>query len=318
MKKIIISMLMTVVLFDLILINFSNAASIGTSQKETIDDSQYSLTITDTETGETTVEDFSNTISTYITRAMKSNTLYDEVEPYFPQTISPNSIIGGSDGRGQVSSTTRPYNTVGYLNMNFTDGYGSRGSAFMVAPNVAITAGHMVYSEEHGTADNGTLAPGRNSSGTPYGTATVKQFIAPTMWAENHDTNYDWAILILYENIGYDSGWVGYRWYHDYSACVNLPVEITGYPKYVNNGSTVQYNPFAMKGSITSATDSRLWYTIDTSGGNSGGPIWGADDWYVVGVHTNGGTTSNSGSRMNEFMYTTVVETIQNQGWTVN
>lgn len=317
MKKIIISMLMVTVIFNIILINFSNAASVDTSQNEIPDNSQYSLTTTDVETGETTAKDFSSIISTYVTKAIKSNSTYDEVKPYIPETASTYSIIGGSDGRGTVSSTTFPYGPVGYLNMNFSDGYSNRGTAFLVAPNVALTAGHMVYDEEHGTAINGNFTPGKNSSkdNAPFGVATVRYINSPTKWAQNHDPNYDWAIILLNENIGNNCGWVGYRWYHDYSACVNMQVEITGYPKYINNGSIIQYNQFAMKGPITSATDNKLWYTIDTSGGNSGGPIWQADDCYVIGIHTSGGTTSNSGTRMNEFMYTIVVNTIKEQGW---
>lgn len=285
MKNKITSILIFLIFFNLILFNVSNVSSY--TQEETADDSEYVFVTTNTESGETSTMGISDSVKDYIEEALESGNEYEEVNPYIPNeyNISTSSIIG-TDDRTTVSSTTYPYSAVGYMVSTFSDGTTLRGTAFLIAPNVALTAGHMVFDETHGTASSAVFIPGRDGSTYPYGSTEVYQFSSTTDWAYNYDDDYDWAVLILTDNIGNDTGWVGFRWYHSYSSCVGLDVEITGYPKYYNNGTTVQYQQYAMTGTITKATDYRLYYTIDTSGGNSGGPIWEADTYYVIGVHT--------------------------------
>jgi glutamyl endopeptidase len=52
---------------------------------------------------------------------------------------------------------------------------------------------------------------------------------------------------------------------------------------------------------MAGVTDTRLIYDIDTFGGQSGSPIWqqtAEAGLIAVGIHTTGGVSSNSGTRI--------------------
>jgi len=54
---------------------------------------------------------------------------------------------------------------------------------------------------------------------------------------------------------------------------------------------------------MMAVTDAQLVYDIDTFGGQSGSPIWQQTTelgLIAVGIHTTGGVSSNSGTRINQ------------------
>jgi len=73
-------------------------------------------------------------------------------------------------------------------------------------------------------------------------------------------------------------------------------IRITGYG--VDTGSSNQTQQ-THTGPFSSATSSKLYYTVDTEGGNSGSPVVEESSGLAIGVHTNGGcgsTGTNSGT----------------------
>lgn len=73
--------------------------------------------------------------------------------------------------------------------------------------------------------------------------------------------------------------------------------QISGYPA---DRDRAQFQYFHMR-PMVDVTDTRLIYDIDTFGGQSGSPIWQEtveNGLVVVGIHTTGGVSSNSGTRI--------------------
>lgn len=69
----------------------------------------------------------------------------------------------------------------------------------------------------------------------------------------------------------------------DNEAALNAPIKISGYPAEIAGKTT--YAQYEMSGTISSYTAYRYYYTIDTSGGQSGSPILDKNN-VAIGIHT--------------------------------
>lgn len=76
---------------------------------------------------------------------------------------------------------------------------------------------------------------------------------------------------------------------------------VTGYPKEVQS-YTNSYQMWTHTNKLTSLSNNMWHYSIDTTGGNSGSPIY-IDNQYVIGIHAYGGTSSNSGRVMDQPLF---------------
>ena len=202
----------------------------------------------------------------------------------------PESVIG-VDSRVRVTPTTsNPYNRIAYLAVTFTTGSGSC-TGWIVGPRLVVTAGHCVYDTATNKWATGiTVYPGRNGS-TTYGSRVKYRLFSVTGWTVSHSSNYDYGAIQIY-GATFTTGTFGFR------AASTFPgtFTISGYP-----GDKPAGTQWRMSGAINSFTTNRLYYTIDTYGGQSGSPIYQVYNsvcCYGVGIHTNGGTTSNSGTRI--------------------
>ncbi len=221
-----------------------------------------------------------------------------------PQT---RSVIG-ADERQRVPAEEAyytPFSAIGYLRCQkdaWDTYYG--GTAFMVGPDTAVSAAHCFYDED-GDARNITFAPGTNGLNAPYGMTSVKGFVYyPVQWIESFDDEYDWAVFKTSSAIGNKCGWLGTKvttdgnLTHQMSLIIGYPIEHWG-----DNGYAEQW--FGEK-EMHAVTATKLFYDVDTSGGQSGSPIiqYQEDDIYAVGVHAyRTGATAlfpqyNSGSRI--------------------
>ena len=62
------------------------------------------------------------------------------------------------------------------------------------------------------------------------------------------------------------------------------------------------FNQYESTGNIAGVTDEAISYTIDTSGGQSGSPVYELNN-YIVGVHNFSGNTVNYGKRVDDLVY---------------
>lgn len=78
--------------------------------------------------------------------------------------------------------------------------------------------------------------------------------------------------------------------------------------KQVNSAGTIRITGFGVdsgtrnqtqqthNGPYSSSTSTKLYYTVDTEGGNSGSPVIDESTGHAIGVHTHGGCTSSGGT----------------------
>lgn len=227
-------------------------------------------------------------------------------------------IIGSTDERTAVSVINRyrfPYTSIGYLDIEWENKESSRGTGVLIGDNIVLTAGHNIYDiVNNEPALSVVFYPGRWSNmGTgmqPYGFANGINYYYQE-FRDNVDLStetidaagYDWGIIVLDRNIGNDVGYMGVNYYSDYLELRNKNVRITGYPKNINNNTSItMFNQYESTGNIAGVTDEAISYTIDTSGGQSGSPVYELNN-YIVGVHNFSGNTVNYGKRVDDLVY---------------
>ena len=210
--------------------------------------------------------------------------------------VRPTSIIG-ADNRIQVTATTSfPNSAVVLIERNG----GLWCTGWMVGKDTLLSAGHCV-TDGAGTWYGGlTFLPGSNGGTAPFGTCTARTIYAFSAWAFSADANYDASIVKLNCTVGYSTGWFGTWWQ---SASPNgLSTVVQGYP---GDKPSTQWEAFD---SVRSSTADRLSYQNDTTGGESGSPVWQyrlnqpwCDGQCAMGIHTNGSDgTNNSGVRFTQ------------------
>lgn len=215
---------------------------------------------------------------------------------------SAESVIG-PDGRTQVTNTTTYPNTaIAQLEMAFPGG-NYICSAWFIDANRLATAGHCVYDAAAGGWATGiTVIPGRNGGTAPFGSFSATNWYATSGWVNTGKSKYDYAVIKLGSNVGNTVGWFGYGWTSVDSFFLNHKATVRGYP-----GDKTYGTMWTMSGKISQVKPTRLYYTIDTFGGQSGSPLYGK--WNKncnpcgFGIHTLGGTSKNSATRITKNVF---------------
>jgi glutamyl endopeptidase len=210
-------------------------------------------------------------------------------------------IVHGSDTRRRVTNTTRvPYQRNAQLLVNFPYGSGTC-TGWFVAPDTVMTSGHCVYNSSAGGWASGiTVVPGRNGTGSssePFGRQASNEFWTVTNWINSGLPDYDYAAVILPNGrLGNQVGWYRYGDFSD-SFLESRTVTVSGYP-----GDKPSGTQWRDSDPVAYTTDTRVYYDIDTYGGQSGSAVyfnWGGER-YAVAVHGYGGSTYNYGPRITE------------------
>ena len=233
------------------------------------------------------------------TRTQPLSTAKDEFE----------SILGDVDRRKQILETNlAPWRMICALDIIGQNGNSYIGTGWFVAPRTVITAGHCVYdpAELDGWARQITVIPGRNGDAPdPFGRSVSSDFSATDRWLQAQDADYDYAAIHLNTDLGTDAGAFGIGVLPD-SELQDRLVNISGYPVKPGAGKSQYFHANRVK----AITPRRLYYDIDTMGGQSGSPVWayldGSNDPVVVGIHAYGvggvasgpDVVANSGARI--------------------
>lgn len=216
---------------------------------------------------------------------------------------APKSVIGTDDRRRVTNTTEFPWRAICHLSMVAANGNGYRGTGFLVGPRTVLTNGHMVFgASDGGFAREITVTPGQRQDYAggpvtrPYGSQTSRDLRTNTQYASTESSEYDYAAVILSEPFAGISTYMPLV-FDESPSSVNL----AGYPGQVGSDT----NTMALWHSYSSvaAVESRVVrYTADSSGGNSGGPVWVFDgatgSRRVVAIHAFGGSTTNGGPRL--------------------
>jgi V8-like Glu-specific endopeptidase len=223
--------------------------------------------------------------------------LPDMAEASFGPPSFVTETIHGLDDRIQIHNTHKyPWCMTASLLITARDNTQWCGTGFFIGPHTLMTAGHDVFV-------TGSGAPGRDGwvkqisikvapyNGTlPYGPVTSTSFRTVVGWAHHGLTDYNYGAIILPRDLGYKTGWFGFRVYSDVDL-LNTTGNLAGYIC-----SKLMYG----LGKIVSVTNRRVYYDIDTSAGQAGSAVYNIRDGgrYVFAIHNAGGLTYNSGTRI--------------------
>ncbi len=236
----------------------------------------------------------------------------------------------GSDERTEINNPKEtPYLQTAYIRCIYSNVYNNSksayetvthtGTAFLERPNLAVTAGHCVYSDVttedyEDNVDNprfpdkiefyfGCSRKNDYQQGSNYQYyAEAKIINIEYKYYRSRTTNQDWAAVELDRNIGYSTGWYG-KSANFFS--VNYPIYSWGYP-----GDKTKATLWKTSGTLKATSKFKYSYDIDTENGQSGSPIFiekPDGHVYVCGIHTSGKSTaspdSNRGTIINSFIY---------------
>ena len=227
--------------------------------------------------------------------------LHDIGEASFGPPPPRAEIVHGPDDRVQITNTAiYPWRAHASLLITARDGSRWIGTGWFIGPHTLMTAGHVVYIKNSGVAGRDgwvrsiDVMPGRNGGTLPYGTVRSSNFRSVTGWANNGDQNFDYGAIIIPTNLGTTTGWFGFGVYSD-AALVASVGNISGYPGDKPAG-TQWYDARR----IASVNSRKVYYDIDTAGGQSGSAVYRliSGGRYGIAIHAYGGATTNSGTRI--------------------
>ncbi len=219
---------------------------------------------------------------------------------YGPPPIH-QETVHGPDDRVQITNTTAyPWRVHASLLITARDGSRWIGTGWFIGPHTLMTAGHVVYIKNSGVPGRDgwvrsiDVMPGRNGSSLPYGTVRSSNFRSVIGWTNSGDQNFDYGAIIIPTDLGNRTGWFGFGVFSD-SDLLSSVGNISGYP-----GDKPSGTQWYAARCIASVNSRKVYYDIDTAGGQSGSAVYRIINGgrYGVAIHAYGGATTNSGTRI--------------------
>lgn len=200
--------------------------------------------------------------------------------------------IIGTDERTRITATAdAPWRMICALAIE-SDWGNFIGTGWFAGPRTIITAGHVVFDEEqmNGWAKRITVTPGQSDAAAPFGSFVATRFSSLSPWTKARDADYDIGVIHCdavpgKPDPGTATGWFGVQAMTDAQLMAAM-VNVAGYP--ADKGGTEQW---WAKNSVKAVTPRRLFYQVDTVGGQSGAPAFVLDadrKPLVVGIHAYG------------------------------
>jgi glutamyl endopeptidase len=218
--------------------------------------------------------------------------------------------VHGSDDRVQITNTsTYPWSVHASLLITAADNSQWIGTGWFIGPHTLMTAGHVVHIKNSGVPGRDgwvksiTVMPGRNGNNLPFGSAISNNFRSTTGWTSSGNENYDYGAIILSNDLGNTTGWLGFGVYAD-ADLLNSTVNISGYPGDKPSGTQwYHYNR------VASVNSQKVYYDVDSAGGQSGSAVYRVinGNRYAVAIHAYGGATTNSGTRIVTPVYNNMI-----------
>jgi glutamyl endopeptidase len=211
--------------------------------------------------------------------------------------------IIGDDDRVRVqpeTMTENPWRQICALRILSQSNQQYVGTAWFIGPRTLATAGHCVYlQDDGGWAKSIKVIPAKQGPLEPLGHQMSTRFASVDGWVKDRKRDFDYGVIFLDDDrAGQAVGNFEVRAVPP-GELRGPEAQISGYPAD-RDAATFQY--FHMR-PLKDVTDTRLVYDIDTFGGHSGAPIWQNTKErgvIAVGIHTTGGVTSNSGTRITD------------------
>ena len=218
--------------------------------------------------------------------------------------------VHGPDNRVQITNTADyPWRVHASLLITAADNSQWIGTGWFIGPHTLMTAGHVVHIKNSGVPGRDgwvkkiQVMPGRNGGALPFGSVTSTNFRAVTGWTTGGDENFDYGAILLSANLGSTTGWFGFGVYSDADLVASVG-NISGYPGD-KPGGTQWYDAHK----IASVNSRKVFYDIDTFGGQSGSAVYRIVNGqrFGIAIHAYGGATTNSGTRIITAVYNNMV-----------
>ncbi len=208
----------------------------------------------------------------------------------------------GDDDRRRVSSAfmaRNPWRQICALRITSQRNRNYVGTGWFISPGVIATAGHCVFlQDDGGWAKSIRVIPAKDGPIEPLGSLLSTRFASVDGWVQNRKRDMDYGVIFLNDRgPGTELGNFAVQAL-DADALKRTDAQISGYPADLDRA---EFQYFHLRPMID-VTDAQLVYDIDTFGGQSGSPIWQQTaelGLIAVGIHTTGGVSSNSGTRIN-------------------
>ncbi len=234
----------------------------------------------------------------------------DNIHLENPSNASTFSLIPGDAAPYRVDATSNPHSKVLLIKAYFPDAedgnaYWGYGTAFMVAPDVALTAAHTLYTDFLGHASEVRVYKKHQSSSLPTEGVHPLSWSFPVKYTQEGDISYDWCIIKF-------SGDMRLGYFNYQVPTSNTEVYINGYP----HDSGYNYYQYRNGGVFRLCSDGRMFdHSCSTLGGQSGGPAYKTDGT-VIGIHTRGfynnSDTYNHGCIITQSLYN-LIERVKNE-----
>jgi len=211
--------------------------------------------------------------------------------------------IIGTDDRVKVAKpllANNPWRQICALRIRSQLGNLFVGTAWFIGPKTLATAGHCVFlHDEGGWAKSIDVIPAKFGNSTPFGKVTSTRFKAVDGWTDQKSRDFDYGVIQLdSEAVGLQVGNFAVSTFTD-AELNGVVLKVSGYPADREQANFQYFHERPIK----SVSNTRVFYDIDTFGGQSGSPIWEdtqENGIVAIGIHTTGGITSNSGTRIND------------------
>lgn len=216
-------------------------------------------------------------------------------------------IVHGADDRVQIANTdTYPWRAHVSLRITAADNSLWIGTGWFVGPRILVTAGHVVYISNSGVDGRDgwvqkiVVMPGRNGGTLSYGSTVATSFRSVTGWTNGGKANFDYGTILIDEPLGSRTGWFGFG---NWSKLKGVGANISGYP-----GDKPAGTQWYAGRTVDSTTDRKVYYDIDTAGGQSGSAVYRIINGsrYGMAVHAYGGSRVNSGTRINSKVFNNI------------
>lgn len=208
-------------------------------------------------------------------------------------------VIADDDREAVKNVLENPWKKIAALRITAQSGEVYAGTAWFISKTVLATAGHCVFlHDDGGWPQQIEVIPALDGTTRFFKSFTAKKFESSDGWVKQRNSDYDYGVIILEEEADERIGWFSFGAAND-EVIRNTIANISGYPVDRDRGTKQYYH--ARK--ISRASFRRLVYDIDTYGGQSGSPVWmnfGENDRVAVGIHTNGNSNSNYGTRITD------------------
>jgi len=252
----------------------------------------------------------SSTVSNYIERqrfvtrlaAADTGTLVDAAAGSFGNEKILEVVIADDDREVVTDVLVTPWKKIAALRIKAQNGRTYAGTGWFISPTVLAIAGHCVFMhDEGGWPVNIEVIPTMDGNNRYFGSATSTKFESNEGWVNDRNSDYDYGVIFLDKPLSEQIGYFSFAAAPDEYLNANI-ANISGYPVDRDRGTKQYYHAR----NIFRSSSRRIYYDIDTYGGQSGSPVWmnlGENERVVIGIHTTGNSTSNFGTRITEEVF---------------